>query len=104
MLRREAADVTDVFTDVVNPFAPLQQPIEYEITIVDVGQNSLTRRPDSAALAWAKAGIMATPNGVKPEPTDKMVINGRSYTFVQIEPLTPNPDGLTVLYEWMAKE
>lgn len=96
-LRREAGAVT-------NPFDPLPAVQTFQVTIVETGENSLTRRADSAALAWTKAGLMAAQNGVKPEPTDKLRISGRDYTVLQVMPLTPNPDGETVLYEWVVSE
>ena len=110
VLRRESGDISDAARFEISPFESAPDPVDYDVLIVNVGGNSLTRsdsltrRPDSASLAWSKAGIMATPKGVKPEPSDKLVINGRAYALVQVEPLTPNPEGFTVLYEWTARE
>jgi hypothetical protein len=91
-------------TDPSNPFAPAGADVSYPVTIVDVGNNSLTRRADSLSLAWAKAGYMATPEAVTPLPTDVLTISGRNYTLLETKPLTPNPDGVTVMFEWMASE
>ena len=104
VLRRESGDISDAARFELSPFESAPDPVDYDVLIVNVGGNSLTRRPDSASLAWSKAGIMATPDSVKPEPSDKLVINGRAYALVQVEPLTPNPEGFTVLYEWTARE
>lgn len=90
--------------EVVNPFDPLPGVQSFDVTIVEVGENSLTRRADSVSLAWRKAGLMATPADVVPEPTDKLRINGRDFTLIDVQPLAPNPQGRTIMFEWLAAE
>ena|SRR5688500_10037428 len=72
----------------------------YNCQLADIGY-SLTNRNATLVLVGDKVGIMSTDIEIVPELHDKLSIDGKEYSFVDLEPL--NPGGLTVIYEYHAR-
>lgn len=75
-------------------------PTTHDCKIADIGY-SLTNRNETLILVGDKVGIMSTDIDVVPALTDKLLIDGEVYNFLDVAPL--NPGGVTLIYEYHAR-
>jgi len=82
---------------------PAHHPVvteqRHDIVLVETGY-SMTNRSETLVQVGDKLGIISTA-AEAPLQSDVIEIDGKRYSFVDVEPL--NPGGLTLLYEFHAR-
>lgn len=73
--------------------------VDYPVTLVEVGY-SLTNRTDTLIQVGDRMGLIST-DGEAPAFDDKLEIDGKRYSFVDLQPLTPGPT--TLLWDYLVR-
>lgn len=85
------------------PQSPTLTPTDYTCKLVETS-NSIRNRTSTIVQTGDIFGIISPDVAVTVEFADDLVIDGKTYHFVQPDGLAPlNPGGLLMLYEFQAR-
>ena len=75
-------------------------PTRHDCKVVETDY-SLTDRDQSLVLKGDKLGLISTAIAITPTTADRIVLGGKTYRFVDLQPLQPG--GVVLLYEFHAR-
>lgn len=75
-------------------------PTRHDCKVVETDY-SLTDRDQSLVLKGDKLGLISTAVAIEPTTADRIILGGKTYRFVDLQPLQPG--GVVLLYEFHAR-
>ena len=100
-----AADLvrTEGGTEPQNPWDPPSGgDVLYPVTIIEAVYQK-DYHPDGLIQAGDKLGTMAVSASITPNLSDRLRIEGRTYSIMEIKPVQPAPGGAVVAYSYQAR-
>lgn len=94
IIRRPGGTSGPVYAPVIDP------PTDYPCVFVET-RDFVRARDATLIQSGDRMGIISPAVAVEPDLTDRIVIDGSEYSFVEIRPL--NPGGLNLLYRFLAR-
>ena len=101
-----AADLvrTEGGTEPQNPWDPPGDAVDvfYPVTILETGYQQ-DYHAGTLIQAGDKLGLVAVSASITPNLSDRLRIDGRTYSIMEIKPVQPAPGGAVVAYSYQAR-